>query len=135
MLCRKLFWILAPLALGTSAQAAEFRLGVHAEGYVGGTYGFGFLPDVGVDASLTQPIGQNLGLRGKFGVGIGGGTTIARIDLALLNRRSLDWYYGAGLGTGVLMYNEGGNGYLMLAHTGFRGAEVRSKARSGPSKD
>lgn len=100
--------LLAALLASSAAQAADLRLGLHAESF-SNIIGAGVSPVFGVDVSASGVLNDNLTLRGKLGAEWLLGAPALRLDATWLSRGEL--YWGAGLGSGVLFdFYDGGSG-------------------------
>lgn len=99
----KLLALASVTLLGSAAQAAEVRLGLHAEAdsllYNGDGTAM-FIP--GLDISLIQPVARNLALRGKVSADYHN-IPLLRLDVTLMSRG--DFYGGLGLGSGLFLSN------------------------------
>lgn len=135
--------ILVPFLAQASAQAADLRLGLHAEAFgtvAENTNGEPKSPVTiwGLEASATQPLGRYVAVRGKLGLDLftssGASEPAARVDVTLLSRGN--FYIGAGLGTGIFFSDPGAGAFFLtnahaLVGKNFGPAQLEGYVRAG----
>lgn len=128
--------VLAGTGLST-AQAAEIRLGLHAEsaGILFAEFGENQpIITPGLDASATWPLTDWLAVRAKVSAQYWG-SPIFRLDGSLLSRG--DFYFGAGVGSGLGTGDAAYQSYIFLTNAqafigkNFGPAQVELYARAG----